>query len=406
MAAAGLFMPSLGIWKPSPARIKHSPRLHKDSIKRRSRNRTTPPIISDDVAKRLEAERDLEILQERHIRNKIRTYLKPFRIFLGFIGRFPYTEIETKKKRSVIHAIKRTSCAPIMELGGLQTQMERENLDNEGPIYTYDPKSPRGVIFILTTLLSLIIMIVACTGYIDLCLTEHKYRDMIEKEINGELTCNGFNKSVKDENYIRRTRQALFSPTANGFFEEMIFTWNCSHATKILRTCYDSKNSNPDPELDHESRAIEFLNLPNCPDFNVLITDEDDSERIHACELAVKLKKSVDNSMIFLIVIFACLLNTILQSWIPIFHGKFKIDVESGIDVILFVAFLGKKSAKFLTHWTRNLAKTRFDVSDGIRRRVITELIFLAIFQAVFITLYFVPEKAFSSSGVHFVKVR
>ena len=45
-------------------------------------------------------------------------------------------------------------------------------------------------------------------------------------------------------------------------------------------------------------------------------------ERIQACETVVKLKNYVDDSMIFLIVVFACLLNTILQSWIPIFQGN------------------------------------------------------------------------------------
>lgn len=257
MAAAGLFMPSMGIWKPSPARIKHSPRIHQDSVKISRRTRTTPPSISEDASQRLEAERELETLQEKHIRNKIRNYLKPFRLFLGFIGRFPYKEIEFKNKRSVIHAIKKTSCAPIMELGRLKHEMEQE--DNHGPVYAYDPKSTRGVIFLTTTLLSLIIMILACIGYVDLCLTEHKFRDMIEKEINGELTCHGFNKSVKDENYIRRTRQALFSPTAaGGFFEEIIFSWNCSHATKILRTCYDSKTMNPPspPEIQSNVRNL------------------------------------------------------------------------------------------------------------------------------------------------------
>ena len=88
--------------------------------------------------------------------------------------------------------------------------------------------------------------------------------------------------------------------------------------------------------------------------------------------------------MIFLIVIFACLLNTILQSLIPIFQGE--------------------KSAKFLTSWNLDLARTRFDVSDGIRKRVIFELIFLAMFQLVFITLYFLPKDAFNSSDIHFVQ--
>ena len=61
----------------------------------------------------------------------------------------------------------------------------------------------------------------------------------------------------------------------------------------------------------------------------------------------------------------------------------------------------GEKSAKFLTTWIRDLSKTRFDVSEGIRRRVIFELAFLTVFQLVLVVLYFVPE----GSGYQFVQV-
>ena len=85
-------------------------------------------------------------------------------------------------------------------------------------------------------------MVIACTGYIDLSLTEYQFRDMIEKEMNGELTCIGSNKTniknlVKNEQVIRKTRHITTSP---GFFEEMVFSWNCSYAAEVLNTCYNS----------------------------------------------------------------------------------------------------------------------------------------------------------------------
>ena len=65
------------------------------------------------------------------------------------------------------------------------------------------------------------------------------------------------------------------------------------------------------------------------------------------------------------------------------------------------ILILGEKSANFLTSWIRDLSRTRFDVSEGIRRRVIFELVFLTIFQLVFVVLFFIPKD----SGYHFVQV-
>ena len=84
--------------------------------------------------------------------------------------------------------------------------------------------------------------------------------------------------------------------------------------------------------------------------------------------------------MLFLIVIIAIFVNAILQSIIPIFNGE--------------------KSAKFLTSWSQDLSSTRFDVSNGIRKRVIYELVFLAIFEILLICLYFTPSEATSTNFV------
>ena len=75
--------------------------------------------------------RELEVIQERHIRHKIREYLKPFKIFLGIIGRFPFTVEDESQKKSLIHAIKKTSCTPIIDIGVIQEQVIRPLDNNE-----------------------------------------------------------------------------------------------------------------------------------------------------------------------------------------------------------------------------------------------------------------------------------
>ena len=134
-----------------------------------------------------------------------------------------------------------------------------------------------------------------------------------------------------------------------------------------------------------------------------MIPDEDDSERVSACEIAIRLKKTVDDNMIFLIVLLACVMNVLLQGTIPLFNGISASRTEKIISYTMFVS--GEKSAKFLTSWTQDLSSTRFDVSDGIRTRVVSELLFLAVFESIIVGLYFSPPEAFSSSNTHFVQV-
>ena len=80
----------------------------------------------------------LVILLEKHIRSKIREYLKPFKFFLGAIGRFPYTVVDPKKK-DILQEIKKASCAPIMEMGVIQEQVIDD--DDEGTLYTIESKT-------------------------------------------------------------------------------------------------------------------------------------------------------------------------------------------------------------------------------------------------------------------------
>ena len=147
-----------------------------------------------------------------------------------------------------------------------------------------------------------IISVLACVGYADLNITEHYYKDILLKEINGELICT--NTSVDPTKLLPRHRRAGFLP-ASGHFQQEVLNWNCSYAARLLSTCYDSYAAPNDAKKE-----------PN-PSTNVA-----DPQRIKACETAVSLKKSVDGSMIFLIIIFSSLLNTIVQSTIPIFKGE------------------------------------------------------------------------------------
>ena len=112
----------------------------------------------------------------------------------------------------------------------------------KGLVYKYEAKSVKGAIFMISTLFSIIIMGLSITGYIDLSLTEHQFRDMIEKEIDGELTCIGSNKTngknlkhLNDE-ISRKTRHVEI-------LEKVVLTWNCSHAAEVMSSCYKSFES-------------------------------------------------------------------------------------------------------------------------------------------------------------------
>jgi hypothetical protein len=107
-----------------------------------------------------------------------------------------------------------------------------------GLVYKYEAKSVKGIIFMISTLFSIIIMGLSITGYIDLSLTEHQFQDVIQKEINGKLSCIGSNKTdmknPKNDGILRKTRHVVFNS------EKIVLTWNCSHAAEVLSMCYSS----------------------------------------------------------------------------------------------------------------------------------------------------------------------
>ena len=77
------------------------------------------------------------------------------------------------------------------------------------------------------------------TGYIDLSLTQHQFRDVIEKEVNGELSCIGSNKTngknPKINGISRKSRHVVIDSIGS-----LVLEWNCSHAAEVLSTCYSS----------------------------------------------------------------------------------------------------------------------------------------------------------------------
>lgn len=157
MAAASFLFPNLSLWNNAKVnRIKHSPK-----VTFRRRQRTNSPL-TEEFQKRNKINRELEIIQERHIRNKIREYLIPFKIFLGLIGRFPFAVENETQKKSMIHAIKKTSCTPIIDLGVIQEQGLEDLTENsppdEGPSYKYNPKSGQGIAFYFTTIFCIFIL--------------------------------------------------------------------------------------------------------------------------------------------------------------------------------------------------------------------------------------------------------
>ena len=83
-------------------------------------------------------------------------------------------------------------------------------------------------------------------GYIDLKMTVHKYKDIIEKEADGDLVCGaapgGTSNSdrSKQNQIIRRPKHFNIMSMMNGL-DDSILTWNCSYAAKILRRCSEDK---------------------------------------------------------------------------------------------------------------------------------------------------------------------
>ena len=126
-------------------------------------------------------------------------------------------------------------------------------------MYKYEAKSVKGVIFMISTLFSIIIMGLSITGYIDLSLTEHQFRDVIQKEVNGELTCIGSNKTnvknLKHDEISRKSRHVLFDSP------KIILEMNCSHAAEVLSTCYASIENSKREDLGTGKSFSEALIL-------------------------------------------------------------------------------------------------------------------------------------------------
>ena len=75
-------------------------------------------------------------------------------------------------------------------------------------------------------------------------MTVHEYKDIIEKEADGDLVCGAAGGSIsnrsKQNQIIRRPKHFNIMSMMNGL-DDSILTWNCSYAAKILRTCKEDK---------------------------------------------------------------------------------------------------------------------------------------------------------------------
>ena len=75
-------------------------------------------------------------------------------------------------------------------------------------------------------------------------MTVHEYKDIIEKEADGDLVCGAAGGSIsnrsKQNQIIRRPKHFNIMSMINGL-DDSILTWNCSYAAKILRACSEDK---------------------------------------------------------------------------------------------------------------------------------------------------------------------
>ena len=100
-------------------------------------------------------------------------------------------------------------------------------------------------------------------------MTVHKFKDIIEKESDGELICGSIdNRSRDNQNVIvRRPKFFNFVPILNS--KDGIISWNCSYAAKILRECQDKNHSENITEggfaidIKSKTRYLIFCNYHN-----------------------------------------------------------------------------------------------------------------------------------------------
>ncbi len=75
----------------------------------------------------------------------------------------------------------------------------------------------------------------------NLSLTVFEYQDIIDKELNGDISCGNRSQidSGNDANKRRTTRNALFSSLlkSQNVENEVLVQWNCTHAAKIMTDC-------------------------------------------------------------------------------------------------------------------------------------------------------------------------
>ena len=133
MAVAGLMLPALtGSSGPNRTRRSLSAGMYH--------------ISHDEVVKIKDMEavdQALELTQQRYVFRQVRRCLKPFRLFLSFIGRFPFYVREDGNQPDVSKAFVKYGLT-------LSLNQHPEGFD-EFYSFTYRPLSPKGIWYFFTT---------------------------------------------------------------------------------------------------------------------------------------------------------------------------------------------------------------------------------------------------------------
>ena len=74
-------------------------------------------------------------------------------------------------------------------------------------------------------------------GYVDLKMSVNEFKDIIEKEANGDLTCGISNRPKPDQNFIIQKSKVYNILSMMNKLEDSVLNWNCSYATKLLKYC-------------------------------------------------------------------------------------------------------------------------------------------------------------------------
>ena len=148
-----------------------------------------------------------------------------------------------------------------------------------------------------------------------------------------------------------------------------------------------------------------YIHHSSIGSFGTGINNEIESEAVR-CHLAKSMIFAINDKLMLLVVLAACSINMIFQSVLAVCNGKhINIDILF-CSMIYFMHLkrmmmfsyyskyaLGKRSAAYVTNLSFLLSKTHLDASTGVRRKVLIELSFLAIFAFSMLVAFFIPAN-------------